>query len=238
MADFLPTRRILELGCALVCINYRFIKDGKRAGLFPPVLAPLRDAARALQYVRYHAHEWNLDAQRVIVHGGSAGACSALWLGMSKDLAEPDSDDPVARQSTAVLAIGGQGAQTSLDPIQMRRWVGEGLTYGGHAFGAANFDEFLARRGEFETYFPQVSPASMIHRNVPPIYLKYDKALKVEKPDHEYYTHSPHFGLGLAEAARSCSATCYVSYAGEEKANPASDVIGSLCAILTAGEVK
>ncbi len=37
--------------------------------------------------------------------GGSAGAGTSLWIGFNDDMADPDSDDPVRRQSTRVSAI-------------------------------------------------------------------------------------------------------------------------------------
>lgn len=51
-------------------------------GVKPPVKVPLHDAARALQFVRSKAAEWNIDKQRIGAAGGSAGACSSLWLAM------------------------------------------------------------------------------------------------------------------------------------------------------------
>ena len=56
--------------------------------------APLEDAARALQFVRSKAAQWNLDKQRIGASGGSAGACSALWLAFHDDMADPNSQDP------------------------------------------------------------------------------------------------------------------------------------------------
>ncbi|MEO2047672.1 MAG: hypothetical protein ABGX16_13990 [Pirellulales bacterium] len=56
----------------------------------------MHDAARALQLVRSKATEWNIDKQRIGASGGSAGACSSLWLAFHPDMANPASSDPVA----------------------------------------------------------------------------------------------------------------------------------------------
>jgi len=40
------------------------------------VKAPLEDAARALQFIRFNANQWNIDKGRIAATGGSAGACS------------------------------------------------------------------------------------------------------------------------------------------------------------------
>ena len=62
------------------------------------------DAARALQFVRSKAKEWNIDKTRIGATGGSAGACSSLWLAFHDDMADPKSSDPVARESTRLPA--------------------------------------------------------------------------------------------------------------------------------------
>ena len=47
----------------------------------PPVSVCLLDARRAVQFVRLHAAEWNLDPNRIAVGGGSQGALPALYVG-------------------------------------------------------------------------------------------------------------------------------------------------------------
>ncbi len=61
--------------------RYR-VADGKQMWTtqVPPVKGPLHDAARALQFVCSKSAEWNIDKQRIGASGGSAGACSSLWL--------------------------------------------------------------------------------------------------------------------------------------------------------------
>src|SRR5210317_372943 len=93
-------KAFLDKGISVVAINYRYVQNGVADKVEPPVKAPLEDAARALQFVRSQAAAWNLDKKRIGATGGSAGACSSLWLSFHDDLAELDSDDPVAREST------------------------------------------------------------------------------------------------------------------------------------------
>jgi acetyl esterase/lipase len=104
----------LSAGMAVVSGNYRFV-DGKDT-LSP---APLQDAARAIQFLKYRADEWNLDASRIAVSGSSAGAVISLWIGYHDDLADASSDDPVARQSSRVKCIVPLNGPTNLDP----RWI-------------------------------------------------------------------------------------------------------------------
>ena len=93
----------LKAGISVVSIEYRFIQEAQAAGVKPPVEWPLHDAARALQFVRSKAAEWNIDQTRIGATGGSAGACSSLWLAFHSDMADPKSSDPIARESTRLF---------------------------------------------------------------------------------------------------------------------------------------
>src|SRR5687767_1566837 len=143
----------LKAGISVVSVEYRFIAEATADNVVPPVKGPLTDAARALQLVRSKAKEWNLDKERIGASGGSAGACTSLWLAFHNDLADPKSSDPVARESTRLWCAAVDGAQTTLDPAQMREWT-PNSRYGGHAFGfkgdkekkISPFDEFHAKR--------------------------------------------------------------------------------------------
>src|SRR6516165_2322653 len=112
-----------KISLGVAAINYRFVKQAVDMNIKPPVKAPLEDAARALQFIRSKAGEWNLDKKRVGATGGSAGGCSSLWLALHADLAKPNSDDAVARESTRLFCAAVVGAQTSLDPKELRAWM-------------------------------------------------------------------------------------------------------------------
>ncbi|NDH00710.1 MAG: alpha/beta hydrolase, partial [Opitutae bacterium] len=98
LSRFVDAPALLKAGISVVAINYRYIHNAQ--GLKPPVKAPLFDAARALQFVRSKAAEWNIDKTHIAAAGSSAGACTSLWLLYHDDLADPESDDPIAREST------------------------------------------------------------------------------------------------------------------------------------------
>lgn len=73
---------LLARGISVMAINYR---------LSPEVAFPAHylDCARAIQFARLHAKEWNIDPRRVGATGGSAGAGTSLWLAFHDDLADP-----------------------------------------------------------------------------------------------------------------------------------------------------
>src|SRR5262245_53716998 len=106
-------RRCLESGISVAAITYR---------LSDQAIAPAQflDSARAIQFLRYKAKEWNLDPKRVAATGSSAGAGLSLWLGFHDDLADPKSDDPVLRQSTRLTCMSVFNGQTSYDPRFIR----------------------------------------------------------------------------------------------------------------------
>jgi acetyl esterase/lipase len=207
---FVDTAALLKEGISVAAINYRLISSS--FGVEPPVKVPLDDAARALQFVRSMAKEWNIDTDRIGVAGGSAGACSSLWLAFHDDLAEPSSEDPVARESTRFRCAALMFPQTSLDPRQMKEWIPNG-TYGGHAFGKKNFAQFLAERDSILPWINEYSPYALVSADDPPVYMFYrtPPALGQDEKDP---THSANFGIKLQERCREVGIRCDVVYPG------------------------
>jgi acetyl esterase/lipase len=76
---------------AYASIDYRLLQELDTEG----VIKPLSDSTRCVQFIRYHAEQLNVDPERIILMGGSAGAGTSLWIGFNDDMADPDSDDPV-----------------------------------------------------------------------------------------------------------------------------------------------
>ena len=104
-------------GISVAAIEYRLSDVG-------PYPIMMHDAARCLQTIRHRADEWHIDPGRIGCYGGSAGAGISLWLGFHDDLADPDSDDPIARQSTRILAAGISNGQSTYDMATFREWFG------------------------------------------------------------------------------------------------------------------
>jgi arylsulfatase A-like enzyme len=220
---------VLDAGISIVSIEYRFIGEAMADGVSPPVKGPLHDAARALQFVRSKAAEWNIDKQRIVASGGSAGACSSLWLTFHDDLADPNSSDPIARESTRLLGAAVTGAQTTLDPQQMREWIPNSY-YGSHAFGimkgvkdqppvpeagkfAMDFDTFLAHRAELLPLISEYSPYALVTADDPPVYLFYKQPPAIGQPQKDP-THSANFGVMLRERMKSIGIDCELVYPG------------------------
>jgi acetyl esterase/lipase len=196
----------------VVAINYRLIPQANAEGIKPPVKAPLHDAARALQFVRSKAKEWNIDPERIGAAGGSAGACTSLWLAYHDDLADPTSDDPIARESTRLWCAAVRAPQTSLDPRQMKEWT-PNSRYGGHAFGKRNFAQFLAERESILPWIAEYSPYALVTKDDPPVGLFYGPppAIGQEQKDP---THTANFGLKLQEHCKEFGVDCELVYRG------------------------
>jgi acetyl esterase/lipase len=192
-------KNYLDNGISVVTINYRLMAQANEQKVMPPVKAPLEDAARALQFVRSKAGEWNIDKKRIGATGGSAGGCSSLWLAFHDDMADPKSSDPVARESTRLYCAAVDGAQVTLDPKEVREWL-PNYTYGAHAFGLKNLDEVEKQREKIAGWIKEYSPISHVTKDAPPIGLYYGgvKGAKVGE-SHPDPTHSPILGVKLAE---------------------------------------
>jgi acetyl esterase/lipase len=213
----------LEAGISVVSVEYRFVTEAMLAKVSPPLQWPMDDAARALQFVRSRATEWNIDKTRIAASGSSAGGCTSLWLVFHDDLADPASADPVARESTRLLCAAVDRAQTTLDPQQMKEWT-PNSDYGGHAFGFmpdphdlktrdTQFPQFLAARDSLLPWIQRYSPIAHVTKDDPPVYLLYTTPPAMGKDDAEA-RHSANFGVPLQEKLRGLGVECELVYPG------------------------
>ena len=210
----------LDAGISVASVEYRTIKDSTADGLVPPVKGPMLDCARALQFCRSKAREWNLDKTKVALAGGSAGACTSLWLAFHDDLAEPQSADPIARESTRVTCAAVSGAQTTLDPHQMREWT-PNSKYGAHAFGIemdekqkiSAFQMFHDAREKILPWIKEYSPFELVTRDDPPVGLFYSTPPNLGKNEKDP-THTANFGAKLKEHCDEIKTPCELVYPG------------------------
>lgn len=115
-------RTYLREGLAFASINYRYLQRNPDG-----LLASLNDAKRALQFLRYYRSTFNINAAKVVVFGDSAGAGTSLWLATRDDMAEPNSADPVERESTRVRGAAVLETQASYDVLTWETNVFESL---------------------------------------------------------------------------------------------------------------
>ena len=216
----------LDAGVSVAAVNYRLIQTAMEEKVEPPVKAPLHDAARAVQFLRSKAKEWNLDKAKVGASGGSAGACTSLWLACHDDLADPKSADPVLRESSRLTAAAVSGAQTSLDPKQVKEWM-PNANYGGHAFGfrtdgksrPKEFAAALDGREKILPWIKEFSPVELLSADDPPLFLDYpaQKKKPVAGEAQDDPTHSAVYGLKFAEVAEKHKVKVIVKYPDSPK---------------------
>jgi len=196
----------LESGISVAAINYRYSQQA---------IAPAQhhDAARAVQFLRLHADQWNLDPKRFAATGGSAGAGMSLWLGFHDDLADPQSADPVLRQSTRLTCVAVNQAQSSYDPRFIRDLYPELDVYRSYPL-AQLFGVDLKKLDDLppEKYalFEEISALPHLTKDDPPVLMTYDNLLETPISDRSVGIHHPRFGKVLKERMEKLGLECEV----------------------------
>lgn len=210
---------LLAKGISVMAINYR---------LSPEVTFPAHymDCARAIQYARAHAKEWNIDPKRIGATGGSAGAGTSLWIGFHDDMADPANPDPVLRESTRLSCMAVMGAQSTYDPHVIKEWVGEAASKhpaleGFYGLKPEQYGTPAAR----ET-FTKAAAITHLTKDDPPVWAFYSEPRGPlpagAKPG--YGIHHINFGLKLKEQMDKLGIECTIRHA-DEKADTAQEVV-------------
>ncbi len=127
----------------------------------------------------------------------------------------PTSEDLTPRESTRLHCAAVIGPQTTLDPKQMKEWT-PNSSYGGHAFGKADFASFLADRDEILPWIAEYSPYALASADDPPVALFYNKPPAIGKAQKDP-THSANFGVKLQERCIELGIGCELVYPGATK---------------------
>jgi acetyl esterase/lipase len=194
-------------GIHYVTLNYRLSQDAIAPACF-------HDCAKALQFIRRNAKEWNIDPTRMAVGGGSAGAGLSQWLAYSQDRADPRAKNLVLRESTKVSALILLNAQTSYDfrwikdHIPGDAWKGEALQ---QLFGYTieNVDEIGAEKYRL---IEECSPMTHFSGDASPILFFYRRSRdpKTAMQNAMDGIHHPIFGLELKRRADELGVECEV----------------------------
>ena len=187
----------LEKGISVASINYRLLNTD-------PLPAPVYDAARAVQFLRSKAREWNIDKENVVLAGGSAGGCSSLWIATHDDLANPMAKDPVERESTRVQGVGVLSAQTSIDPEVIEPWIGPNvfLSMIYRAVGEDSVEAMKVNYNKHKALYHEFSPINHLSPDDPPIFLEYladPEFMAVPATSLNYGIHHGLFGIKFKE---------------------------------------
>ena len=154
--DF-PTeiRTLLSNNIAVASINYRLLmNNGEDMG----IIKCLNDSRRALQYIRFNANTYNIDKTKIVLSGTSAGAGTALWIGVNDDFIDLQNSDSVLHESTKVKGLALRETQSSYNMEE--KWINEvfvdyGLSW--ETFLSVNEDRIfqfygVANQTEYDSY--------------------------------------------------------------------------------------
>jgi acetyl esterase/lipase len=210
-------RGCLDAGISVMAINYRLSPEVK----FP---AHYLDCARAIQFARLHAKEWNLDPKRIGATGGSAGAGTSLWIGFRDDMADAKNSDPVLRQSTRLSCMAVSGAQSSYDPRDITAWVGAAAAKHPALVGTGGFygvSEAEADTPKAHQLYKDAAAINFLTRDDPPVIAFYVEPRGPLPADAKPGTgiHHINFGLKLKERMDALKIECTIRHR-DEGANP------------------
>jgi hypothetical protein len=145
--------------------------------------------------------------------GGSAGAGISLWLGFHEDLADPDNEDPVLRESTRLTCMAVYNGQTSYDPRFIRDLFPNTDTYM-HSALAQLYDVDLGKLDDLpqEKYrlFEEVSALPHLTKDDVPVVLFYASGMDTPITNQGIGIHHPRFGKALKEKMDQLGIECLV----------------------------
>ncbi len=184
----------LAKGISMAAINYRY-------SVTDPLPAPVHDAVRAIQFLRSKAKDWNIDKNKFVLSGSSAGGCTSLIIACHDDFAKPDSDDPVERESSRVQGAAVVGAQSSIDPKQIEPWIGPNVYHKMiyHAVGEESIEAALRNYAKHEATYKEFSAYNHLTKDDPPLFLRYRADLTVPAKSFGHGIHHGMFGLKMKE---------------------------------------
>jgi pimeloyl-ACP methyl ester carboxylesterase len=185
--------RLNEAGISVASVEYRLVSIAK-------LPAAHYDCRRALQFIRSKAKEWNLDENRVGAFGGSAGAQLCMYLAFHDDMAVPESEDPVARNSTRLTCVATSGGQATMD---LEWWADHIPGYDKpHRDRSASFD--MEDEDAYRKTIEDISAISLLTEDDVPLYMEYRMSPDETVPDDPkeargWKIHHVNFGIELKE---------------------------------------
>jgi acetyl esterase/lipase len=201
-----PLDELLEAGISCASIDYRKETNGKI--YFPK---PVLDSARAVQFLRSKAREFNFDPARFACSArGAGGAGIALLIAFHQDLADPKSDDPVARESTRLACVAVEKAVVSYDlrwikkNVPGKAWRGPNLA----AIFGVKEDELLAPPPEKARLMEENAAINYLTAAAPPVFVSYPGENLSLKTSAD--VRMIDFGLALKEKMDALKVECEV----------------------------
>ncbi len=199
--------RLLGLGIHVAAVEYRFLKHAK-------LPAAHDDAVRAIQFIRSKSSEWGIDRERIGAFGGSAGAQLVAYLAWRDDLADPDSEDPIARESTRLAAVAPLHGQASMD---LDWWI-ENIP--GYDQPHNPISDYIDMDGvALEAMKRELSIMNHISSDDPPVFMTYRMKPDDRIPERNaegWKIHHVNFGIAMEERLQKAGVEVTLKYPGPQ----------------------
>ena len=205
-----PLAPFLESGISVAAINYRLAPSH-------PLPAPVHDAARAIQFLRWKGEALGIDPDRIGLIGTSAGACTSMWLLLHDDLADPTAADPVLRASTRVRAAAVSVGQTSIDPDVIESWLGPAVLDHPMIFsavGESSMAEVRADADRHRAIYEEFSPINHVDGDDPPLFMACSAEMDLPARSSGHGIHHPLHGVKLKERSDAVGHECHLLVPG------------------------
>jgi len=216
------TEELLKNGISCAAINYPFLED-------QPIQDILHHCARAVQFLRAHSSEWNLDKTRFAAMGGSAGAGTSLWLATRDDLADPKSEDPVLRESSRLVCAACNSTQATYDVSRWESFMGPAKPEFGTSEAEAALFYHLPSKAAFLTepgkaILKECDMLSWISKDDPPLFINNGQVVDAPSNRGEWL-HCIHHAREVYKVCASAAVPCIVLQDQTEPKTDATDFL-------------
>lgn len=173
----------------------------------------MKHIARAIQYLRYHAEDYNLDKEKIAISGSSAGAGACLYLATTPDYQDLKSEDPVLRESSKPYCVGLYDTQANYNILKWEALLQDKIKDLDEIFEESIEEinclygikvESIKQMEEYKPVFEKFDMCRYIDSKMAPVFIK----CFVEEEDEHDYLHHP---IHSAEVEKHCEAN-QVSY--------------------------
>ena len=217
--------QLLKAGISVASINYRYLT-------IAPLPAAHNDAKQALQFIRSKAKEWKIDKDKVAAFGSSAGAQISMWLAFSDDMANPESKNPIERESTRLTCVATNIGQTTND-VDFRKALAKKhlkdryntefiKKYFGDKMERKRITVFGAKTiEEANETAKRLSAMSLVSADDPPIFMTYFMSPDAKAPDNPkkikgWLIHHVDYGIILKDKMDKLNIEADLKYRGAE----------------------
>lgn len=169
-------KKLMDNKVAFATINYRFLEHSDNG-----VMTCLEDGRYCVQHLKHYALDYNIDPDKIVAFGESAGAGMSLWLALSDNMADSTNTDPVCHESSRICAAGAFATQSTYDilrweevfedwdvtfdnlPMPLKRPILD--FYGAEHYNDLKKDEFVKYRKDLDFF-------ELMSQDDPPIWVR------------------------------------------------------------------